>query len=117
MSQYGLPAEPMPQRLLAAVVDMVTFSGDKLMVGSQTGIIVGKKALIAHLQQHPLKRALRVGKITLAVLEATLRLYQQPELLAKKLPTLLLLTRPQRAMQQAAERLLSVLAPQFSEDF
>ncbi|SMB24007.1 selenocysteine synthase [Serratia proteamaculans] len=117
MAQYGLPAEPMPQRLLAAGVSLVTFSGDKLLGGPQAGIIVGKKALIARLQQHPLKRALRVGKLTLAALEATLRLYQQPELLAQQLPTLRLLTRPQQAMQQAAERLLQVLTPQFAGHF
>lgn len=117
MAQYGLPAEPMPQRLLAAGVDLVTFSGDKLLGGPQAGIIVGKKALIARLQQHPLKRALRVGKLTLAALEATLRLYQQPELLAQQLPTLRLLTRPQQAMQQAAERLLQALTPQFAGHF
>lgn len=117
LQQYGLPAEPMPQNLIAAGVDLVTFSGDKLLGGPQAGIIVGAKQWIEKIQRHPLKRALRAGKITLAALEATLRLYQQPERLQSALPTLRLLSRDASEMKRMAADMLSPLQQKYGEEF
>lgn len=115
LSLYGLPQEPMPQTLIATGVSLVSFSGDKLLGGPQAGIIVGKKALIAQLQQHPLKRALRADKMTLAALEATLRLYLHPEKLRQNLPTLRYLTRPEPEIREQAQRLRAALTSRYHE--
>lgn len=117
LQQFGLPAEPMPQNLIAAGVDLVTFSGDKLLGGPQAGIILGSKDWIEKIQRHPLKRALRAGKLTLAALEATLRLYQQPERLADSLPTLRLLNRNSNEMKAMAQNLLAPLRVCYEEQF
>ena len=118
LAHYGLPREPLPQEMLAAGCDVVTFSGDKLLGGPQAGLIVGSQATVGRIRKYPMKRALRMSKLPLAALEATLMLYLRPERLAQDLPTLRLLTRPADAIRALAHTLqpavAAAVAPRFT---
>ena len=110
-TRFGLPREQLPQDGLRAGVDLVLFSGDKLLGGPQCGIVVGRRDLVDALRANPMKRALRVDKLVLAALAATLRLWAEPERAAREIPALALLLRPEAEIRAVAETAAAALAP------
>ncbi len=109
-SKFGLPSEPLVSDSIASGADVVTFSGDKLLGGPQAGIIAGKKEALDRIKSNPMTRALRIDKMTLAALEATLRLYREPQKAMDKIPTLRMLTMDFETLAQRADAWQTELA-------
>jgi len=111
---WGFPYEPTVQEVVGAGVDLVSFSGDKLLGGPQAGIVVGKRAIVSRLKKNPWNRALRIDKFTIAALEATLNAYDDGTA-RDTVPTLRLLTEPLAAVQARARRVLRNLGAEAAE--
>jgi len=117
LSRYGLPKEPLVSERIKLGADLVTFSGDKILGGPQAGLIVGKKELIARISKNHLHRALRCGKLTLAALEATLRLYRQSPAITEAIPTLKAFTRSIDDIRKMGEAMLPMLHAALGKEF
>lgn len=109
LERFGFDREPTVQEVLQTGVDVVTFSGDKLLGGPQAGIIVGKKEIIGRIKKNPLNRALRIDKLTLAALEATIQHYLNPNDALSKIKALRTLTEPLKEVEGRAKKLLGLL--------
>ena len=112
LSGYGLEREPTVPEVVKAGVDVITFSGDKLLGGPQAGLIVGRADLIKKIRKHPLARALRIDKLTLAALESTLRLYLKPEQALQELPVLKMFSAAPELQKQRCQALYQRLEAQ-----
>jgi L-seryl-tRNA(Ser) seleniumtransferase len=110
LEQFGLPHEPTVRESIAAGADVVLFSGDKLIGASQSGVIVGRKDLIGRLRKHPLMRAMRVDKTCLMVLERTLHLFRDPELLRREHPLYRMICTPMETLRSRAKALADAIA-------
>jgi L-seryl-tRNA(Ser) seleniumtransferase len=108
-SKYGLLKEPTVQEVVSQGVDVVTFSGDKMLGGPQAGIILGRKDLIDAIRSNQLTRALRIDKLTLLALEETLRIYRDEEAALREIPTLRMILQPHRSLKVKARRLLRLI--------
>ncbi|MDO8963681.1 MAG: L-seryl-tRNA(Sec) selenium transferase [Coriobacteriia bacterium] len=117
LAPYGLPDEPTVRSAVEAGADLVSVSGDKLLGGPQAGILAGKRATIDRLKKHPLARALRLDKMTLAALEATLRLYLDPERALREIPTLAMLTESGGSVGARARALADRIARECADAF
>lgn len=117
LARFGMAHEPTVAEAISDGAGLVTFSGDKLLGGPQAGFIVGRKDLIAAVNRNPMKRALRLDKMRIAALEATLRLYRDPDSLARHLPTLRLLAAPQVDIEARARRMLRTVQASVGSSF
>jgi len=109
LAEYGLPGEPVVRDVAAGGVDVLTFSGDKMLGGPQAGIILGRRNLLEKIKRNPLNRALRIDKLTLGALEATLRVYLDPKEAVSRLRILKALTEPLSDVTRRAKKLLGML--------
>jgi len=115
LSPFGLPREPTVAEAVGAGIDVVTFSGDKLLGGPQAGLIVGRREAIEKIRRHPMARALRSDKLTLAALEATLRLYLNPAQAIREIPVLRMLAVPASELEARSRRLAKRLTKEVGD--
>lgn len=116
-SKYGLDREPTVQEVLSYGVDVVTFSGDKILGGPQAGIILGRGDIIDEIKKNQLSRALRIDKLTLYSLEDTLRLYRDEEIAIKEIPTLRMILMQPAELKRKAKRLIKMIGPLEGNNF